>query len=72
MVEKLKHNIYHILMNKSSLYFDKKYKCVPFIVHYKGISTLTQISLNGRMLWLSIKHNSYQSVWTNVMVEHKA
>ena len=27
-------------MNKSCLYFDKKYKCVFFIVHYKGL-TLT-------------------------------
>ena len=23
-------------MKKYCLYFDKKYKCVPFIVHYKG------------------------------------
>ena len=38
MVEKYKHNIYHILMKKSCLYIDKKYKCVSFIGHYKGLT----------------------------------
>jgi len=41
MVENEKHNIYHILMKKSCLYFDKKYKCVLFIVHYKGLTLST-------------------------------
>jgi len=40
MVEKLKHNIYHILMKTSCLYFDTKYKCVSFIVHYKGLTLI--------------------------------
>jgi len=35
--------MYHILMKKSCLYFDKKkYECVSFIVHYKGL-TLTRL-----------------------------
>ena len=25
-------------MKKSCLYFDKKYKCVSFIVHYEGFT----------------------------------
>ena len=25
-------------MKKSCLYFDKQYKCVSFIVHYKGLT----------------------------------
>ena len=25
-------------MKKSCLYFDKKYKCVSYIVHYKGLN----------------------------------
>ena len=25
-------------MKKSCLYFDKKYKCASFIVHYKGLT----------------------------------
>jgi len=29
-------------MKKSCLYFDKKFKCVSFIVHYKGL-TLSKI-----------------------------
>ena len=40
MVEKLNHNIYHILMRKILLYFDKKYKCVTLEVHYNE-TTLT-------------------------------
>jgi len=39
----LKHNIDHILVKKSCLYFDKKYKCVSFIVHYKGLTLKTGI-----------------------------
>ena len=32
-------------MKKSCLYFDKKYKCVSFIVHYKGLT------LNQRLIY---------------------
>jgi len=46
-VEKKKHNIYHILMKKSCLYFDKKYKCASFIDHYKG---LTLIRFTGHVV----------------------
>ena len=31
-------------MKKSRLYFDKKYKCVSFIVHYKAL-TLSVIAM---------------------------
>jgi len=34
-------------MKKSCLYFDKKYKCVSFIVHYKGL-TLMRLTLFKR------------------------
>ena len=30
-------------MKKSCLYFDKKYKCVSFIVHYKGLTLNEEI-----------------------------
>ena len=28
-------------MKKSYLYFNKKYKCVSFIVHYKGLTVMS-------------------------------
>ena len=32
-------------MKKSCLYFDKKYKCVSFIVHYKGLTLMCLLAL---------------------------
>jgi len=33
-------------MKKSCLYFDKKYKCVSLIVHYKGFTFNNHIQLH--------------------------
>ena len=40
MVEKYKHNIYHILLRKFLYIFDKKYKCVSLVVHYTTITLM--------------------------------
>ena len=32
-------------MKKSCLYIDKKYKCVSFIVHYKGLTLIDLLGL---------------------------
>ena len=44
-------------MKQFCLYFDKKYKCVSFIVHYKGLTLREKIDRDnsclivGRYLW---------------------
>ena len=44
------------MMKKSCLYFDKKYKCVSFIVHYKGLTlTLEWPNKQFVKLWNIIK-----------------
>ena len=37
-------------MKKSCLYFDKKYKCVSFIVHYKGLTLSSNRGLGAKLL----------------------
>jgi len=38
-------------MKNDGLYFDKKYKCVSFIVHYKGLT------LNTYLQYIVRRHN---------------
>ena len=49
-------------MKKSCLYFDKKYKCVSFIVHYKGLNLIGK-SLGGTLVGLPFFPKSDNSVW---------
>jgi len=52
--------IYHILMKKSCLYFDKKYKCASFVVHYKGLtlSVESRVKINESIKPSYLRHDS--------------
>ena len=47
-------------MKQSCLYFDKKYKCVSFIVHYTGL-TLNHYVYNVTSLRQNINYENKQS-----------
>jgi len=47
-------------MKKTCLYFDKKYKCVSFIVHYKGL-TLRLNYMHWLIHWLNLVIWHYNS-----------
>jgi len=49
-------------MKKSCLFFDKKYKYVSFIVHYKGLTLMHSINIYNVIIFLLSWQQLYNGV----------